>query len=324
VTLRVGFAGTPGFAAQALGAILDAGFPVALVLTRPDKPKGRGLKLEPSPVKALALARGLTVLQPASLRAADARAPALAVPLDVLVVAAYGLILPAEVLSWPRHGCLNIHASRLPRWRGAAPIQRALLAGDAVTGVTIMQMDEGLDTGPMIDVVDVPIASDDTAGTLHDKLAAAGASAIVRVLERLSRGQPLARQPQPAEGASYASKIDRAEAALDWTDAADVLDRKVRAFDPAPGAYTRQQGVLVKVWQARPLAIRPSAAPGTVLACGSEGIDVACGQGALRILEVQPAGGRRMSAAAYLAGRRIVENARFDAGSDARRAGGAA
>jgi methionyl-tRNA formyltransferase len=187
MSLSIGFAGTPAFAASALRAILGAGFAVALVLTRPDRPRGRGLKLEPSPVKALAQTAGLPVLQPPTLKTPEARAPVVAFPVDVLVVAAYGLILPPPVLSWPRHGCLNVHASRLPRWRGAAPIQRALLEGDKATGVTIMQMDTGLDTGPVVAVVGVPIVTGETAGTLHDKLASVGAETIVTVLHRLAR-----------------------------------------------------------------------------------------------------------------------------------------
>ena len=312
--MRVGFAGTPAFAATALTALLDAAFTVALVLTRPDQPKGRGLKLEASPVKRLAVARTLPLLQPANLRSEETRAEALQVPLDVLVVAAYGLLLPPEVLAWPRHGCLNIHASLLPRWRGAAPIQRALLAGDAETGVTIMQMDAGLDTGPMLRTERVPIAPRETAGTLHDKLAARGAAAIVEVLRQLARHGPLAATPQPADGATYAGKIDRAEAAIDWSASATAIDRQVRAFDPVPGAYTALAGEKLKVWAAEPAGHeRAGAAPGTVLAASAHTLLVACGEGALRLTQLQPAGGRRMDAAALVAGRRIAQGARFDA-----------
>jgi len=311
--MRVGFAGTPAFAATALKALLDAGFAVPVVLTQPDRPKGRGLRVEPSPVKVLALAQGLTVLQPRTLKNADDRAEAVAVPLDVLVVAAYGLILPPAVLAWPRHGGLNIHASLLPRWRGAAPIQRALLAGDRETGVTIMQMDAGLDTGPMLDVVRVPIGARDTAGVLTDKLAAAGAAAIVAVLRRLARGEPLAPVPQPAEGASYAAKVERADAAIDWRTDAAAIDRAVRAFDPAPGATASLRGEPVKVWRAEPVPpVAGDAAPGTVVSAAAAGIVVACGDGALRVTEVQPAGGKRMNAAAFVAGRRIASGDRFD------------
>jgi len=311
--MRVGFAGTPAFAAAALAAVLDEGHAVPLVLTRPDRPKGRGLKLEPSPVKMLAMARSLPLLQPATLKTGEAGAAALRVPLDVLVVAAYGLLLPPDVLAWPSHGCLNIHASLLPRWRGAAPIQRALLAGDGETGVTIMQMDAGLDTGAMVHAVRVPIAARETAGTLHDKLAACGARAIVTVLARLARDGELGANPQPAAGATYAAKIDRADAAIDWGAGASAIDRQVRAFDPVPGAHTSLAGEAVKVWVAEPAGTGGAGSlPGTVLAANAAGVVVACGEGTLRLLEVQPAGGRRMTAAAFIAGRRLAAGARFD------------
>ena len=241
--LAVGFAGTPAFAALALDRIAAAGFTIPLVLTRPDKPKGRGLKLEASPVAQLAGRLGLPVLKPASLKSEPDRAAALAVPLDVLVVAAYGLILPQAVLDWPRHGCLNIHASILPRWRGAAPIARAIEAGDATSGVSIMQMDAGLDTGPVIDTVAVPIGPRDTAGTLHDALAAGwrGGDRRRSCAGSTATGR-LAATPQPAAGATYAKKIAREDAALDWTLDADALDRRIRAFDPAPGAHASFRG----------------------------------------------------------------------------------
>jgi len=309
--MRVGFAGTPEFAATALAAIVAAGFTVPLVLTRPDKPRGRGLRFEPSAVKGFALAHDLPLLQPPTLRTDDARLPVLAVPLDVLVVAAYGLLLPPPVLAWPRHGSLNIHASQLPRWRGAAPIQRALLAGDAQTGVTIMQMDAGLDTGPMIATVPVPIDARETAATLHDKLAAAGATAIVDTLTNLAAGLPLAATPQPDGGSTYAAKIERAEAAIDWRASAATIDRQIRAFDPAPGAFTAYAGGLVKLWRAEAADGRGGAA-GTIVAAGPDGLVVACGEGLLRVTELQPAGGRRMAAAAFVAGRRVAPGQRFD------------
>jgi methionyl-tRNA formyltransferase len=311
--LRVGFAGTPAFAAEALAAILAAGHAVPVVLSQPDRPQGRGLRLAASPVKELALRHALPVLQPPTLRTPEGRAAALAVPLDVLVVAAYGLILPAEVLAWPRHGGINIHASKLPRWRGAAPIQRAILAGDAATGVTIMRMDEGLDTGPVLDIVDVPIAPRETAGTLTTRLAAAGAEAIVRVLARIARGDVPVATAQPADGATYAAKVGRDEARLDWTLAATTLDRVVRAFDPAPGAFTELAGAPLKVWSAEPGDGPPGPAPGTVVAVGAGGIDVRCGEGVLRLVTVQPAGGKRMSAAAFAAGRALAPGVVFGA-----------
>jgi len=299
--MRVGFAGTPTFAA------------IALALTRPDRPRGRGMKLEPSPVKALAASRGIPVLQPPTLRSDEALREALAVPLDVLVVAAYGLILPREILAWPRFGGINIHASLLPRWRGAAPIQRAILAGDRETGVTLMQMDEGLDTGPMIDVVRVPIGARDSAGVVESALAAAGAAAIVGTLDRLARDGRVDATPQPSEGATYAAKIERSEAALDWRSDADAVDRSVRAFDPAPGAVTAIGGEALKVWRVEPSSSSAGgAAAGSVLGAGRDGIVVACGKGLVRIVELQPAGRRRMSAADFLAGHPLARGARFD------------
>ncbi len=310
--LRVGFAGTPEFAAAALAAILRAGFSVPLVLTQPDRPKGRGLRTEASPVKRLALAHAIPILQPATLRTDEARAPLLAVDLDVLVVAAYGLILPPAVLAWPRHGCLNIHASRLPRWRGAAPVQRAIEAGDTGTGVTIMQMDPGLDTGPVVDTVDVAIDDDDTAGTLLDRLALAGSQAIVAVLQRLEREGALTSLPQPDHGATYASKVGRGDAGIDWTRAAVDVGRRIRAFDPAPGAHASLGGEPLKIWAAAPRAGGGiTAAPGTVVGVSGDGVDVACGTGVLRLAVVQPAGGRRMPAAAWAVGRAVRPGVRF-------------
>ena len=312
--MNVGFAGTPEFAATVLDALFDAGFAVPLVLTQPDRPKGRGLKREPSPVKRLAMDRGLAVFQPATLASEAASAPLLAGEIDVLAVAAYGLILPRAILAWPRCGCLNVHASLLPRWRGAAPIQRALLAGDAETGATIMQMDAGLDTGPIVDAVRVPIGPRDTAASLGHKLAISGARALVAVLHRLAAGAPIRPTPQSAAGAMYAAKVAKAEALIDWSVTAAAIDRQVRAFDPAPGAYTVLHGETVKVWRAQPAASTlPEAPPGTVLEVDGRGIVVACGEGKVRIEELQPAAGRRMTAAAFAAGRRLAPGARFGA-----------
>ncbi|HET9046566.1 MAG TPA: methionyl-tRNA formyltransferase [Casimicrobiaceae bacterium] len=304
--LRVGFAGTPHFAARALDAIGAAGYTIPLVLTQPNRPHGRGLRQEPSPVLALAQSLGLPVMQPASLRDPAARAPLLAVALDVLVVAAYGLILPPEILAWPRHGCLNIHASKLPRWRGAAPIQRAIEAGDTQTGVTIMQMDAGLDTGPVITAVDVPIVPRETAGTLQDKLTHVGAQAIVETLGRLAQQGTLASVPQPAEGVTYAAKIGPADIAIDWRQPAPAIERRLRALDPTPGATTTLAGAPIKVRAGETVDDASHAAPGTVIAASDAGIVVVCGNaGALRITELQPAGGKRMPAAAFLRGRGV-------------------
>jgi methionyl-tRNA formyltransferase len=312
--MDVGFAGTPAFAADVLAALLAAGCTVPLVLTQPDRPSGRGLRVTPSPVKRLALERGLAVLQPPTLKTEAAQAPLCATRLDVLAVAAYGLILPPAILAWPRLGCVNVHASLLPRWRGAAPVQRALLAGDRETGVTLMQMDAGLDTGPMLASVRVPIGPRETAATLERRLAATGAAALVTALRRLAAGVAWTATPQPAEGVTYAAKIGRGEAAIDWSEPAAAIDRRVRAFDPAPGARTELAGEAVKLWRAEPAARPPgNSPPGTLIAVDGHGLLVACGDGALRIAELQPAGGRRMTAAAFAAGRRLAPGARFGA-----------
>lgn len=302
--MRIAYAGTPEFARVALDALLQAGHEVALVLTQPDRPAGRGLKLQPSPVKQCALAHSISVIQPRSLRldgrypqdAAEARAALQAAAPEVMVVAAYGLILPAWVLAVPPRGCLNIHGSLLPRWRGAAPVQRAIEAGDAATGITIMQMDEGLDTGPMLLTGALPIAPDATAATLGAGLAALGARLIVEALARLPA---LAAQPQPAEGATYAAKIDKAEGVLDWTLPAAVLERRVRAFDPFPSCTTEFGGAPLKVWRA---AVLPgSGTPGARIDLGPRRLALACGEGALELLEVQRPGGRRIGARELLA-----------------------
>ncbi|MDQ2962715.1 MAG: methionyl-tRNA formyltransferase [Pseudomonadota bacterium] len=310
--MRVGFAGTPAFAAAALEAILDASLPVAVVLTQPDRARDRGWRPKPSPVKSLAAARGIAVLQPASLKAAEERAPIIAITLDVLVVAAYGLILPESILEWPAWGCINIHASLLPRWRGAAPIQRALLAGDRETGVAIMRMDKGLDTGPIIARHAVPIAARETAGSLHDKLAAVGARAIVSTLSDLRRDGRLPAEAQPDEGATYATKLDPAETVIDWSASADAIARSVRAFDPAPGARTTLAGAALKIWEASPLPGR-FGAPGVVAWVEAAGIVVACGEGALNVTRLQRAGGKRMPAAAFLAGHELATGTRLGA-----------
>ena len=310
--MRVGFAGTPAFAAHVLEALLDAGTTVPLVLTQPDRPRGRGQKVAASPVKELAGKHAVPVLQPATLAPEAAREGLRAHDIDVLVVAAYGLILPPAILGWPRQGCINVHASLLPRWRGAAPIQRALLAGDKETGITLMQMDAGLDTGPMLDVVRLGIDARETAGSLEWKLAALGAPMLIAWLQRLAARSAGTPTPQPAQGATYAAKIRKEEANIDWTAPAVAIDRQVRAFDPAPGAATLWSGEGVKVWRAQPTS-NPSrdVAPGTVLARDDASILVACGDGALEIAELQPAGGKRMGAAAFAAGRGLVPGTRF-------------
>ena len=310
--MKLVFAGTPEFASIALQRLLQAGFDVPLVLTQPDRPAGRGLRLQPSPVKLLALDHGIQVAQPRSLRL-DGKYPEDAAATkwlledirpDAMIVAAYGLILPPWTLELPRQGCFNIHASLLPRWRGAAPIHRAIEAGDAETGVTIMQMDAGLDTGDMLLRESLPIAADDNTARLHDRLAALGARLMVEALELLACGG-LTRTPQSAEGVTYAHKIEKAEAAIDWTLAAEVLARRVRAFDPFPGALTQQpDGASLKVWAAS--AVPGTGVPGTVLAVSGDGVDVACGQGVLRLTELQRAGGKRLPVADFLRGSPLV------------------
>jgi methionyl-tRNA formyltransferase len=322
-SLRVIFAGTPEFAAVALAAIHRAGFAVPLVLTQPDRPAGRGMKLQASPVKRYAQEHGLTVAQPTSLRrtgkypqeAAAGIEQLRATPHDVMVVAAYGLILPQEVLDIPRFGCINIHASLLPRWRGAAPIHRAIEAGDAQTGITLMQMDAGLDTGAMISEVRTPIAADDTTATLHDRLAEEGAQLIVDALIELERSGKLASTPQPADGVTYAEKIAKHEAALDWQRPAEALARQVRAFDPFPGgAGTLEDGSLVKIWAANAVAAPASGsnkAPGTITEVSPDGVLVACGEGALRLTQLQKPGGKRLPVREFLAGSTLAAGQRF-------------
>ncbi len=308
--MRIAFAGTPEFAATALRSLLAAGHSVALVLTQPDRPAGRGMRLQPSPVKALALQQGLALTQPRSLRldgkypddAYAAQQALLTAAPDVMVVAAYGLLLPPWALGLPRHGCLNIHASLLPRWRGAAPIPRAIEAGDADTGITIMQMDAGLDTGDMRLVGALAISPDDTAATLHDRLAMLGGGLVVQALDQLDNGT-LARTAQPAGGISYARKIDKGEAAIDWSLPAAMIERRVRAFDPFPGASFTLDGATVKLWRARclpPPGAAAAAPPGTLVEAGSGRLVVACGDGALELLTLQRAGGRRIDARAFV------------------------
>ena len=317
--MKVAFAGTPAFARVALVALRAEGLDVVLALTQPDRPAGRGMKLQASPVKSLAIEAGIPVEQPRSLRldgqypddAHAARQRLVEARPDVMVVAAYGLILPPWVLELPRLGCLNIHASLLPRWRGAAPIHRAVEAGDAQTGVTIMQMDAGLDTGAMLLAEPMAIAAADSTATLHDRLAALGGRLIVEALELAACGG-LTLTPQPSEGVTYAHKIEKAEGVIDWHHSAAVIERRLRAFDPFPGGGTTLGEVALKCWRAEPAA--GHGPPGQVLAVGDAGISVACGSGALRLTELQRPGGKRQPARQFLRGTPIRVGAVLGAG----------
>ena len=309
--MRLVFAGTPAFARTALQALLDAGHDVCLVLTQPDRPGGRGLKLRPSEVKALAVERGLRLAQPVGLRGDEVRQQLAATGAQVMVVAAYGLILPQAVLDTFTLGCINIHASLLPRWRGAAPIQHAILAGDSHTGISIMRMEAGLDTGPVYLQEAIPIAADDTAASLHDKLATLGAACVVRALESIAGGSAHA-QPQVQAGVTYAHKIEKAHAELDWTREAAELDCRIRAFNPFPVAATHLRGETLRVWRARPLA-GVATVPGRIQAVETNALLVECGSGLLRIEEMQRAGGRRLPVRDLLAGFPIAPGERFGA-----------
>ncbi|MFY9259657.1 MAG: methionyl-tRNA formyltransferase [Gallionella sp.] len=289
--MKIIFAGTPVFAAQALAALLPE-HDIVAVLTQPDRPAGRGMQLTASPVKQLALQHGLTVMQPTTLRTDEAAQAIAALNADVMVVAAYGLILPQRILTLPRLGCLNIHASLLPRWRGAAPIQRAIQAGDATTGITIMQMDVGLDTGDMLLREVTPIAATDTAALLHDKLAAQGAHSIVQALRQLPQLTP---EKQDATLATYASKLLKSEAMIDWSLDAHVIERAVRAFNPFPTCQTQYQGAMLKVWQSS-VVDGVTGQAGEIIALDKHGITVACGQHGLRLETVQRAGGKPQAA----------------------------
>jgi methionyl-tRNA formyltransferase len=309
--LKLGFAGTPEFAIPALEALHKA-HRICAVFTQPDRPAGRGQSLHQSPVKVRAAEWGLSVHQPADFKSAEALETLRALHLDALVVVAYGLILPPAALQCPSQGCINIHASLLPRWRGAAPIQRALLAGDAKSGITIMRMDAGLDTGPILDISEIEVGAGDTAQILHDRLAALGAALIGETLDGLSQGR-VREVPQPATGITYAEKINKAEALIDWRQDALEIWRRVRAFNPWPITETRLEGAQLRIWDAemcgRDEEMRESA-PGTVVAATQDGIDVACGRGVLRILRLQLAGRKPLAAQEFIRGQRL-DGARF-------------
>ncbi|KPQ30749.1 MAG: methionyl-tRNA formyltransferase [Marinobacter excellens HL-55] len=292
--MRIVFAGTPDFAATALKALLNAGHTVVGVYSQPDRPAGRGRKLMPSPVKQVALDANLPVFQPDSLKPEDAQQELAALQPDVMIVAAYGLILPKAVLTIPSYGCLNIHASLLPRWRGAAPIQRAIAAGDRETGITIMQMDVGLDTGDMLLKETTPIRPDDTGGSLHDRLAEMGGKAIITALISLGKGE-LTGEPQIDDDANYAHKLSKEEGHIDWTRSAPEIERLIRAFNPWPGTFTDLGDQRIRIHQAEALATSSDKTPGTVLRREREGVDIACGAGSLRVTSVQLRGTRALS-----------------------------
>ncbi len=318
--MRVIFAGTPEFARVALAQLHAAGFEIPLVLTQPDRPAGRGMKLQASSVKQFALDHNIPVAQPRSLRldgkypedAAAARAAIEAAQADAMVVAAYGLILPQWVLTTPRLGCFNIHASLLPRWRGAAPIHRAIEAGDSETGITIMQMDAGLDTGDMLLVEKIAILPTDTTGSLHDRLAALGGRLMVEALELAACGG-LTPVKQSAQGISYAHKIEKHEAAIDWTQSAASIERRIRAFNPFPAAASPVAGENLKIWEAavRPGPVPAGVRPGEVLAVSEQGVDVAAADGVLRLTRLQKAGGKALDAAQFLRGFPLTPGMRF-------------
>lgn len=324
--MRIIFAGTPEFARVALAQLHAAGFEIPLVLTQPDRPAGRGMKLQASSVKQFALDHNIPVAQPRSLRldgkypedAAAARAAIESAQADAMVVAAYGLILPQWVLDMPRLGCFNIHASLLPRWRGAAPIHRAIEAGDSETGITIMQMDVGLDTGDMLLVEKITIQPTDTTGSLHDRLAVLGGRLMVEALELAACGG-LTPVRQPEQGVSYAQKIEKHEAAIDWTQSATSIERRIRAFNPFPAAASPVAGEILKIWEAAvwPGTVPAGARPGEVLAVSEQGVDVAAADGVLRLTRLQKAGGKALDAAQFLRGFALAPGMVFGAGPEA-------
>ena len=307
--MKVIFAGTPDFAASALAALIEAGHEILVVLTQPDRPKGRGMKLTPSPVKTLALQHELPVWQPENLKDMAIQQQLRDLQADVMVVAAYGLLLPAAVLNIPQHGCLNIHASLLPRWRGAAPIQRAIEAGDAESGVCIMQMDVGLDTGDVLLSRSTPITEVTTAAQLHDDLAVIGAQAIVEALAKLPE---LTAIPQPEAGVTYAQKLSKADAEIDWALGAKQIHAKIRALNPVPGAWSSLNEQVIKIWASKVLEQSSDAAIGSIVAADKQGIAVQTGAGVILITELQASGSKRMAAAAFVAGHADLMGQQFE------------
>lgn len=298
--IRIVFAGTPDFAVPPLRLLIEAGIAPVAVLTQPDRPVGRGQRLMPGPVKQAAIDAGVPVHQPASLRTKEAFDLVSGFNPDLMIVVAYGLLLPAEILRIPRHGCWNIHASLLPRWRGAAPVQRAIEAGDQNSGVCIMQMDEGLDTGPILHCESLVLSEGETGGSLHDRLSELGATALLTCVQHLINGKPLEPRPQPDYGVTYARKLEKAEARVRWEDTAEILERRIRAFNPWPVAWCMVGDERTRIWKACVIRDDHGRTPGTVLAAGKQGIDVATGKQVLRLLELQRPGRRRMGAADYL------------------------
>ena len=307
--MRVIFAGTPDFAASALAALIEAGHEILVVLTQPDRPKGRGMKLTPSPVKTLALQHELPVWQPENLKDMAIQQQLRDLQADVMVVAAYGLLLPAAVLNIPQHGCLNIHASLLPRWRGAAPIQRAIEAGDAESGVCIMQMDVGLDTGDVLLSRSTPITEVTTAAQLHDDLAVIGAQAIVEALAKLPE---LTAMPQPEAGVTYAQKLSKADAEIDWALGAKQIHAKIRALNPVPGAWSNLNEQVIKIWASKVLEQSSDVAIGSIVAADKQCIAVQTGAGVILITELQASGSKRMAAAAFVAGHADLMGQQFE------------
>ena len=301
--LKIIFAGTPEFAVPTLTALLQSSFQVCAVYTQPDRPAGRGLKLTASPIKQLAQSHHIPVYQPLYLRDEKEQQQLRNFNADVMVVVAYGLILPKAVLAIPKFGCINIHPSLLPRWRGAAPIQSTILAGDTETGVTIMQMDEGMDTGPILKKIPYPLSGTETSGELHQALAAVGAKALLDTLKELIANQ-LQSQPQNNQDASYSKKIEKAAGKLNWNQSAVELDRQIRAFNPWPVAFTQLKEIIIRIWRAEPLHEKTTAKPGQILRISKQGIDIATGEGIIRILELQLPGGKRLKASDFINARK--------------------